>query len=157
MDGVDEAGAAAADDGVLAHQVMVFSLGEEEYGVPVTLVRETIRYSSPRPVPGSPFHVEGVVNLRGRIIPVVDLRTRFGLGGARPEEARILIVALGTAVAGVVVDEVREVLTVDAGRCEPAREGARGDGYLQAVATPEGRPVVLLDMPRLLGDGALAA
>jgi purine-binding chemotaxis protein CheW len=157
MDGVDETGVATAEGEALAHQLVVFSLAEEEYGIPITLVQEIIRYSAPRPIPGSPFHVEGVINLRGRIIPVVDLRARFGMGGSRPEEAKIGIVEMETLVVGVVVDEVREVLTVDAAQCEPTPEGA-GDGeYLQAVAKLEGRLVVLLDMPRLLGDRALAA
>jgi purine-binding chemotaxis protein CheW len=74
----------------------------------------------------------------------------------RPDEAKIVIVEMASLVVGVVVDEVREVLTVDAGQCEPAPEGAGGD-HLQAVAKLEGRLVVLLDMPRLLGDRALAA
>jgi purine-binding chemotaxis protein CheW len=157
MDGVDEKGVATAEGEALAHQLVVFSLAEEEYGIPITLVQEIIRYSAPRPIPGSPFHVEGVINLRGRIIPVVDLRARFGMGGERPDEAKIVIVEMETMVVGVVVDEVREVLTVDAEQCEPAPEGAGDGDYLQAVAKLEGRLVVLLDMPRLLGDRALAA
>jgi len=157
MDGVDEKGVATAEGEALARQLVVFSLAEEEYGIPITLVQEIIRYSAPRPIPGSPFHVEGVINLRGRIIPVVDLRARFGMGGERPEEAKIVIVEMETMVVGVVVDEVREVLTVDAAQCEPAPEGAGDGDYIQAVAKLEGRLVVLLDMPRLLGDRALAA
>jgi purine-binding chemotaxis protein CheW len=156
MDGVDETGVASAEGGALAHQLVVFSLADEEYGIPITLVQEIIRHSAPRPIPGSPSHVEGVINLRGRIIPVVDLRARFGMPGVRPDEAKIVIVEMASLVVGVVVDEVREVLTVDAGQCEPAPEGAGGD-HLQAVAKLEGRLVVLLDMPRLLGDRALAA
>jgi purine-binding chemotaxis protein CheW len=157
MDGVDETDVAAAGGEPLAHQLVVFSLADEEYGIPITLVQETTRYSAPRPIPGSPFHVEGVINLRGRIIPVVDLRARLGMAGVRPDEAKIVIVEMETMVVGVVVDEVREVLTVDAGRCEPAPEGAGDGDYRQAVARLEGRLVVLLDMRRLLGDPALAA
>lgn len=157
MDGADEGGMATAGGEAPAHQLVVFSLADEEYGIPITLVQEIIRYSAPRPIPGSPFHVEGVINLRGRIIPVVDLRARFGVGGGRPEEAKIVVVDMTSMVVGVVVDEVREVLTVDAARCEPAPEGAGDGAYLQAVAKLEGRLVVLLDMPRLLGERALAA
>src|SRR5680860_622699 len=113
----------AGEDGVsleeagAAHRLVVFSLGGEEYGVPITLVQEIIRYSPPRPVPGSPMHVEGVINLRGRIIPVVDLRQRFGMGGLRPDEAKIVIVEMPDLTVGVVVDEVREVLTLPADVC----------------------------------------
>ena len=140
-----------------SHQLVVFSLAAEEYGVPITLVQEIIRYTPPRPIPGSPSHVEGVINLRGRIIPVVDLRTRFGMGGERPGETKIVIVEMDALVVGVVVDEVREVLTVGAGQCEPAPEGAGHADYLEAVAKLEGRLVVMLDMGRLLGERALAA
>ena len=140
-----------------SHQLVVFSLASEEYGVPITLVQEIIRYSAPRPIPGSPNHVEGVINLRGRIIPVVDLRARFGMGGQRPEEAKIVIVEMDTLVVGVVVDEVREVLTIAAGQCEPAPEGAGEADYLESVAKLEGRLVIILDMHRLLNQDALVA
>ena len=88
MDGVDEKGVATAEGEALAHQLVVFSLAEEEYGIPITLVQEIIRYSAPRPIPGSPFHVEGVINLRGRIIPVVDLRARLAWAASVPRRPR---------------------------------------------------------------------
>jgi purine-binding chemotaxis protein CheW len=140
-----------------SHQLVVFSLGQVEYGVPIRLVQEIIRYTPPRPIPGSPSHVEGVINLRGRIIPVVDLRTRFGMGGERPVETKIVIFEMEPLIVGVVVDEVREVLTVSAAQCEPAPEGAGQADYIEAVAKLEGRLVVILDMGRLLGERALAA
>ena len=77
-----------------SHQLVVFSLGPEEYGVPITLVQEIIRYTEPRPIPGSPHGVEGVINLRGRIIPVVELRARFASVGERPADSKIVIVEL---------------------------------------------------------------
>jgi len=157
MDGRDEEGAASAGGGATARQLVVFSLAEDEYGIPITLVQEIIRHSAPRPIPGSPFDVEGVINLRGRIIPVVDLRARFGMGGARPDEAEIVIVEMETMVVGVVVDAVREVLTVEADMCEPTPRAAAAGDYLEAVAKLEGRLVVVLDMPRLLGARDLAA
>lgn len=137
-----------------ARQLVVFTLGAEEYGVPITLVQEIIRYTAPRPIPGSPSHVEGVINLRGRIIPVVDLRSRFGAYGDRPEEAKIVIVELPDATVGVTVDEVKEVLTVNADQCEAPPEGAGDAEYLEAVAKLEGRLLVMLDMPKLFGNAA---
>jgi purine-binding chemotaxis protein CheW len=137
-----------------ARQLVVFTLGAEEYGVPITLVQEIIRYTAPRPIPGSSHHVEGVINLRGRIIPVVDLRARFGAHGERPEEAKIVIVELPEHTVGVIVDEVKEVLTVSSDQCEPAPEGAGDAEYLDAVAKLEGRLLVILDMPTLFGDSA---
>lgn len=137
-------------------QLVVFSLGAEEYGVPITLVQEIIRYTSPRPIPGGPSHVEGVINLRGRIIPVVGLRSRFGALGDRPDEAKIVIVEMSDLTVGIVVDEVREVLSVGADQCEAPPEGVGEADYLDAVAKLEGRLLVILDMERLLADGALS-
>ena len=135
-----------------ARQLVVFTLGAEEYGVPITLVQEIIRYTAPRPIPGSPPHVEGVINLRGRIIPVVDLRSRFGAFGERPEEAKIVIVELSEATVGITVDEVKEVLTVSGDQTEPPPEGAGDAEYLEAVAKLKGRLLVILDMTKLFGD-----
>jgi purine-binding chemotaxis protein CheW len=135
-----------------ARQLVVFALAGEEYGVPITVVQEIIRYSDPRPIPGSPSHVEGVINLRGRIIPIVDLRSRMGLGGVRSDDSTIVITEVEDLVVGVVVDEVREVLTVASDRCEHPPEGAGEVDYLEAVAKLEGRLVVILDMARLLGE-----
>jgi purine-binding chemotaxis protein CheW len=137
-----------------ARQLVVFTLGAEEYGVPITLVQEIIRYTAPRPIPGSPPHVEGVINLRGRIIPVVDLRSRFGAFGERPDEAKIVIVELSEATVGIIVDEVKEVLTVSGDQTEPPPEGAGDAEYLEAVAKLEGRLLVILDMTKLFGDSA---
>lgn len=137
-----------------ARQLVVFTLGAEEYGVPITLVQEIIRYTAPRPIPGSPPHVEGVINLRGRIIPVVDLRSRFGAFGDRPDEAKIVIVELPDATVGVTVDEVKEVLTVGGEQCEAPPEGAGDAEYLDAVAKLEGRLLVILDMPKLFGTNS---
>jgi purine-binding chemotaxis protein CheW len=145
---------AAMDEG---RRLVVFSLGDEEYGVPITLVQEIIRHTAPRSIPGSSPDVEGVINLRGRIIPVVDLRRRFGVGGERPAEAKIVIVSLDQLTVGVVVDEVREVLTLPSGACEPAPPGTDDSAVVEAVGKLDGRLVVVLDMVRLLGAEAVAA
>ncbi|MCB0881720.1 MAG: chemotaxis protein CheW [Thermoleophilia bacterium] len=137
-----------------ARQLVVFTLGAEEYGVPITLVQEIIRYTTPRPIPGSPSHVEGVINLRGRIIPVVDLRSRFGAYGDRPDDAKIVIVELPDSTIGVTVDEVKEVLTVSADQCEAPPEGAGDAEYLDSVAKLDGRLLVMLDMAKLFGPSA---
>jgi purine-binding chemotaxis protein CheW len=134
-----------------SHQLVVFTLAAEEYGVPITLVQEIIRYTEPRPIPGSPHGVEGVINLRGRIIPVVDLRARFSSMGERPAESKIVIVELPDRTVGVIVDEVKEVLSVAADQCEAPPEGAGDADYLDAVAKLDGRLLVILNMSRLFG------
>ena len=152
----DDAAVLAGDPPlVLVHDMLVvFTLGDEEYGVPITLVQEIIRYTPPRPIPGSPGHVEGVINLRGRIIPVVDLRSRFGAFGDRPGDAKIVIVELPEATVGVTVDEVKEVLTVGGDQCEAPPDGAGDAEYLDAVAKLEGRLLVILDLSKLFGSDA---
>ncbi|MFN8110554.1 MAG: chemotaxis protein CheW [Thermoleophilia bacterium] len=137
-------------------QLVVFTLGAEEYGVPIKLVQEIIRYTEPRPIPGSPHGVEGVINLRGRIIPVVDLRAKFSSMGERAAESKIVIVELTDTTVGVIVDEVKEVLTVRADQCEAPPEGAGDAEYLDAVAKLDGRLLVILNMPMLFGSSAMS-
>src|SRR4051812_37624313 len=93
-------------------QLVVFSLGNEEYGLPITQVQEIIRYTEPRTIPSAFPSVRGVINLRGKIIPVCDLKQRLGLYNADGAEGKIVIVESQAGTAGVIVDEVDEVLTV---------------------------------------------
>ena len=95
-------------------QLVVFSLADEEYALPITQVHEIIRYSEPRSVASNTPWIRGVISLRGKIVPVYDLATRLGLtGGERSERAKIVIVESASDLAGVIVDDVEEVLTVD--------------------------------------------
>lgn len=138
-------------------QLVVFLLGREEYAVPITRVQEIIRYTSPRPMPGAAHGVEGVINLRGRIIPVVDLRRRLGSGGERADNAKIVVVEIGDTTLGVEVDEVSEVLTVDATDCETAPQGSGGASaadVIDAVVKLEGRLLVILDLDRMFEGAA---
>jgi purine-binding chemotaxis protein CheW len=141
-----------------SRQLVAFVLGNEEYGVPITRVQEIIRFTEPRSMPETPPHVGGVINLRGRIIPVVDLRQRLGATGERAEDSKIVIVELETATVGIEVDEVKEVLTVNADDCEPAPQGASAVSadVIDAVAKLEGRLLMILDLDRLLGANGLS-
>src|SRR5437762_8291418 len=101
-------------------QLVVFSLGAELYGVEIARVHEIIRLQTVTRVPHAPAFVEGVINLRGRVIPVVDLRRRFGLPFADHTRAsRIVVVEIGDQVVGIVVDGVSEVLRVNNTTIEP--------------------------------------
>jgi purine-binding chemotaxis protein CheW len=140
---------AGADE---VRQLVVFRVGQEEYGVDIRRVQEIIRYTAPRPIPGAPPDMEGVINLRGRIIPVIGLAGRLGMfGGERPESAKIVVVELTEHTVGVVVDEVTEVMGVAADALEAPPHTATAD-YLEAVVRLEGRLLVLLDLPRLFGE-----
>ena len=128
-------------------QLVVFTLGSEEYGLPITQVQEIIRYSRPRTIPSAPMSVRGVINLRGKIIPVVDLKQRLMLDAADPEESKIVIVEAGEVTAGLVVDEVDEVITIDEDQLEQAPTG--DVSYISAVAKVGDRLLVLLDLNAL--------
>jgi purine-binding chemotaxis protein CheW len=130
-------------------QLVVFSLGSEEYGLPITTVQEIIRYTRPRTIPSAPPSVRGVINLRGKIIPVVDLKARLQLAGGDAEESKIVIVEAGAVTAGLIVDDVDEVITVDADALEPAPTGEVG--YISAVAKVGDRLLVLLDVEAMFG------
>jgi purine-binding chemotaxis protein CheW len=141
-------------------QLVVFSLGSEEYGLPITAVQEIIRYSRPRTIPSSPMSVRGVINLRGKIIPVCDLKQRLGLYGEEGDEGKIVIVEAGPVTAGLIVDEVEEVLTVEEEQLEAPP--SQNEGYISSVAKVGDRLLVLLDLHRLfagegIGSDSLAA
>ena len=124
-------------------QLVVFSLGDEEYALPIAAVHEIIRFSEPRSVASEVAWVRGVIALRGKIIPVFDLAARLDLapGGGTP--GKIVILETAGGQVGVMVDDVEEVLTVDADRLEPVPT-ANSD-TIEAIARIEDRLVVLLN------------
>jgi purine-binding chemotaxis protein CheW len=132
-----------------SRQLVVFSLGEEEYALPITQVHEIIRWTEPRSVASDEAWVRGVISLRGKIVPVYDLAARLGLSSERPEHAKIVIVETASDMAGVIVDDVEEVLTVDAEQLDTVP--AAGDPAIEAIAKIEQRLVVLLDPVGLFG------
>jgi purine-binding chemotaxis protein CheW len=134
-------------------QLVVFSLGEEEYALPITQVHEIIRWTDPRSVASDEPWVRGVISLRGKIVPVYDLAARLGLMFERPEHAKIVIVQTGGDMAGVIVDDVEEVLTVDVEQLDTVP--AAGDPAIEAIAKIEQRLVVLLDPVGLFGNAVV--
>lgn len=141
-----------AVDAPATQQLVMFSLADEDYGIAITRVQEVIRYEAPRPMPGSAPEVVGVINLRGRLIPVVNLRARLGVGGVVPEDAKVVITELESTSVGLVVDEVREVMTIDLACTEPPPDGTLvGDlDAIESVAKVGDRILVILDPVRLL-------
>ncbi len=164
MSGVAEDGRAGRQEHALAGKYLTFALGAEEYGVPVLKVREIIKIMDVTAVPQVPAHVRGVINLRGKVIPVVDLRLRFGLGWQDYTERTCIVVmevALGTmnVMMGVIVDAVSEVLSIAAQEIEDTPEfgGQVETDYLRGVAKVKGRVKILLDLDRVLGSQPAAA
>lgn len=137
-------------------QLVTFHVGDEEFGVEILEVREINRMMEITRVPHAPDFVEGVVNLRGQVIPVVDLRKRFGLGAVeRDKNARIVVVELGDRVVGFLVDSVSEVLRVPRGVVEPppAIVGGIDSEYIEAVVKLDDRLLILLNLQKLLTKG----
>ena len=137
-------------------QIVVFELGAERYGVDIATVYEIIRYQPITAVPRAPDFVEGIINLRGRIIPVVDLRARLGLATSDMTKATRIVVAeaAGTRV-GLIVDGVSEVLLVPGDAIEPTNELMAGvdAASLRGIAKLDERLIILLALEGLFGGG----
>ena len=134
-------------------QLVVFDLAAETYGVDLGSVREIIRIQEITQVPRTPDFVEGVINLRGKVIPVIDLRKRFGFGAAEAtKDSRIVVVDIGGHDIGAVVDAVTEVLRLSADAVEPPSSliTTADSEYLLGIAKLETRPIILLDLQRAL-------
>jgi purine-binding chemotaxis protein CheW len=134
-------------------QLVSFNIGDEEFGVDILRVQEINRMMEVTRVPNSPEFVDGVINLRGKVIPVVDLRRRFGMPRkAHDKNTRIIVVELAGNVVGFVVDAVREVLRIPRSVTEPppVLGGGVKDGYVTAVGKLNDRLLILLDLERVL-------
>jgi purine-binding chemotaxis protein CheW len=136
-------------------QLVIFSLGSEEYALPITRVQEIIRYAEPRSVASGTAWIRGVINLRGKIVPVCDLAQRLGLAVERPEAAKIVIVETEIGTAGVIVDDVEEVLTVESQQLEAVPSADAG--YVEAIAKIGDRLAILLNPDGLFAGVSIAA
>jgi len=145
----------AGDNEIL--QLVSFEIGAEEYAIPILAVQEINRMMPITCVPHSPPAVEGVINLRGRIIPVIDMRKRFGMeASADTSDARIIVVEVGQEgrVLGFTVDRVHEVLRLDKSIVDPAptMSGACDADFVKGVGKLEDRLLILIDLDRLFSD-----
>jgi purine-binding chemotaxis protein CheW len=134
-------------------QLVVFDLSGEAYGVNIETVREIIRMQAVTYVPDTPDFVEGVINLRGNVNPVVDLRKRFGLTvGDETDDSRIVVVDIGGESIGVTVDAVTEVLRISEDAVEPtsALMTTKDSFYIEGIAKLGDRLLILLDLERVL-------
>lgn len=142
-----EAGLSAGEARQL--QLVTFAVGSEEFAIDILSVQEINRMMALTRVPESPPEVEGVINLRGRIIPVVDLRKRFRMpAGERSEHSRIVVVEVEGRTTGFIVDRVHEVLRIDSRIVEPPPSASDAD-FIAGVGKLEDRLLILLDVNRL--------
>ncbi len=135
-------------------QLVIFQLGREEFAVDVSQVREIIRMQDITRMPKAPSFVEGIINLRGQIIAVLDLAQRLSLESAdRGSETRIIVVEAGDAKVGMIVDSVSEVMRISEEEVEPSPALAADVEavYLKGVVKRDNRLIILLDLARVLG------
>lgn len=146
-------------------QLVVFALADEAYGVEVLSVEEIIRYQEITAIPHAPSFVKGIINLRGRIIPIVDLRGRFGLAvGDITKATRIVVIEANATTVGLIVDSVDEVRNLPVKSIEPpspivttvSSEFLTGIGKLSA-ANGKTQLIILLDLDRVVSDHKIAA
>ena len=139
-------------------EVLVFVLGKEEYGVDILKVQEIRSYEKVTAIPSAPAYLKGVVNLRGIIVPVIDLRVKFGLADPRYDSFTVVIILrIAGRVIGIVVDGVSDVVGLAPGEVKAAPQlGALVDSsFLAGLATQGERMILLLDIEKFLSSGEL--
>ncbi|CAK0772668.1 chemotaxis protein CheW [Gammaproteobacteria bacterium] len=141
------------------HEFLTFTLGAEEYAVDILKVQEIRGYDPVTPIANTPSFIKGVVNLRGAIVPIVDLRIKFQLGNADYHERTVVIVLnLSGRIVGTVVDGVSDVVSLGADQIKPAPEfgNALDTQYLMGLGTIENRMLILVDIERLMTSRDMA-
>ena len=135
-------------------QLVTFCLGSEEFGVDIMRVQEIIRIPPITRVPKAPIYVEGVINLRGNVIPVISLRTRFGMTSVEETDlSRIIVLQVHTKVFGIGVDAVTEVLRIDSDEIEPPPPIALGmdSQFIRGVGKIGERLLIILELDQIMG------
>ncbi|MFZ1685067.1 MAG: chemotaxis protein CheW [Candidatus Zixiibacteriota bacterium] len=141
-------------------QLVSFNIGTEEFGVEILKVQEINRMVEITKVPQAPHYVEGVINLRGKVIPIIDLRKRFNLDVKEYDKnTRIVVVDISGSIMGMIVDAVSEVLRLPSSTIEPPPEIVTGLNaeYIKGVAKLEDRLLIFLDLSRVIDAAEMAS
>jgi purine-binding chemotaxis protein CheW len=136
-----------------SRELLTFTLGREEYGIDILKVQEIRGYDAVTTIANAPEFIKGVINLRGIIVPIVDMRIKFKLGSVSYDETTVVIILnVANRVVGMVVDGVSDVITLKAEQIRPAPEfGATLDTqYLQGLGTVDERMLILVDIEKLI-------
>jgi purine-binding chemotaxis protein CheW len=142
----------------LVHQLVTFRLGDDQFAVDILEVERVLRFSAQSAVPNLPEWIDGVIEHGGRVVPVIDLRSRFGLPRLSPRpEHRILVLAVGAELLGVIVDSVHEVMSLSPDEIAPPPPFFRGLNaeYLKGLVRQEGSLIIFLDVARVLTSSEL--
>lgn len=135
------------------HETLVFALGKEEYGIDILKVQEIRGYDAVTTIANSPAFLKGVINLRGTIVPIVDMRIRFNLGNIEYNQFTVVIILnIAKRVVGMVVDAVSDVITLVPEQIKPAPEfgSALKTEYIQGLGTVDSRMIILVDIEKLM-------
>jgi purine-binding chemotaxis protein CheW len=138
-----------------SRELLTFSLGQEEYGIDILKVQEIRGYETVTTIANVPEYIKGVVNLRGIIVPIVDMRIKFNMGNVGYDETTVVIILnLADRVVGMVVDGVSDVITLKAEQIKPSPEfGAGLDAqYLQGLGTVDERMIILVDIEKMMSS-----
>jgi len=133
-------------------QLVVFKLAKEDYGLPISKVQEINRMVAITMLPHTPDFMEGIINLRGRVIPVLDLRKRFGFDSqGNTDDTRIMVTEVAGQTVGLIVDAVHEVVTIKGDCIEPPPQAFVLDAqFVQGIGKLENRLVIMLDIDRII-------
>ncbi len=141
-------------------QFLTFALGAEEYGIDVLKVQEIKAYAAITAIPNTPAYIKGVMNLRGAIVPIVDLRARFGLPEVEYTKYTVIIVIrVGQRIGGLIVDAVSDVLSLAADQIEapPELGGSAETSFMTGMAKSNDKLVQIIEVERLLGHSDVGA
>lgn len=137
-------------------QLITFRIGDQDLGIDIMAVREIRAWSPVTPLPHAPSYVRGVMNLRGSVLPILDLREKLGWGVTDPGQRHvILVIQYFTRVLGLIVDQVSDIVTVDSGSLQPAPDlDVAAARLVEGLAPIDARMVMVLDLDRLLSRRA---
>jgi len=141
----------AADSG--GRELLTFTLGSEEYGIDILKVQEIRGYDAVTTIANSPEFIKGVINLRGIIVPIIDMRIKFRLGNVTYNQLTVVIILnVANRVVGIVVDGVSDVITLSAEQLKPAPEfsSALDTQYITGLGTVDDRMIIVMDIERLM-------
>lgn len=148
----------AAPVGIQIREFLAFKLGSEEYGIDILRVQEIRSYEEPTRMANMPAFIKGVINLRGVIVPILDLRLKFNLAQVNYDSFTVVIVLnIGARVVGMVVDGVSDVITLTPEQLRPVPEFSStiGSDYLLAIGAVQERMLILLDIGKLMGGAEM--
>lgn len=135
-----------------SEQFVVFQLALEEYAIPISQVKEIIRYNSATKLPNTPEYIDGIINLRRKVIPVVDLVKKFALSVERSSDKLVLIVEAAGQEVGLVVDSVTEIIRLEDNAIEAANGLAHSSEFIRSIGKVDTRLLIILDLSKLFNQ-----